>query len=61
MRRSLRLVDSYYDLLASEARQAGFLAVVRGEIPEANWYRMGRSNGARRKRTRACVMDRDDV
>ena len=37
-----QLVDSYYDLLASEARQAGFLAVVRGEIPEANWYRMGR-------------------
>ncbi len=36
------LSSSYYDLLASEARQASFLAIARGEIPESNWYRLGR-------------------
>jgi len=34
--------DSYYDLLASEARLASYLAISSGEIPSAHWFSMGR-------------------
>lgn len=34
--------DSYFDLLASEARLTSFLAVARGEIPVKHWFRLGR-------------------
>ena len=34
--------DSYYDLLASEARLTSFLTIARGEIPEKHWFRLGR-------------------
>ncbi|MGE3955508.1 MAG: glucoamylase family protein [Vicinamibacterales bacterium] len=37
-----RLDDSYYDLLASEARVASFLAIAKGDAPEAHWFRLGR-------------------
>jgi hypothetical protein len=33
-----------YDLLASEARIAAFLAVAKGEIPQESWFMMGRSH-----------------
>ncbi|HYF01575.1 MAG TPA: glucoamylase family protein, partial [Planctomycetota bacterium] len=33
---------SYYDLLASEARLASFLAVARRQVPQAHWFRLGR-------------------
>lgn len=36
------LDKSYYDLLASEARQAGFFAIAKGEIPQAHWFHLGR-------------------
>lgn len=32
-----------YDLLASEARLASFLAVAKGDIPAKHWFRLGRS------------------
>lgn len=32
----------YYDLLASEARLASFLAIVKGDAPEAHWFALGR-------------------
>ena len=32
----------HYDLLASEARLASYVAVVRREVPEAHWYALGR-------------------
>ncbi|HEX7477198.1 MAG TPA: glucoamylase family protein [Polyangiales bacterium] len=32
----------YYDLLASEARLASYLAIVKGDAPEAHWYALGR-------------------
>ena len=35
--------DSYYDLLASEARQTSFLAVARGEVERRHWRRLGRA------------------
>src|SRR4029453_8040325 len=33
---------SFYDLLASEARLASFLAVARGQGPQAHWFHLGR-------------------
>ncbi|HET9494407.1 MAG TPA: glucoamylase family protein, partial [Chloroflexia bacterium] len=38
----LRRDNSYYDLLASEARLASYLAIARGDVPQAHWFRMGR-------------------
>ncbi|ATW26012.1 GH36-type glycosyl hydrolase domain-containing protein [Candidatus Formimonas warabiya] len=38
-----KLTNSYYDLFASEARITSFLAVVRGEVPEEHWFRLGKS------------------
>ncbi len=37
------LDKSYYDLLASEARQASYLAIARGEVPQSHWFRLGRT------------------
>ncbi|HEY7922921.1 MAG TPA: glucoamylase family protein, partial [Vicinamibacteria bacterium] len=36
------LDSSYYDLLASEARLASFIAIARGELPETHWFHLGR-------------------
>ncbi|WP_089609262.1 GH36-type glycosyl hydrolase domain-containing protein [Dehalobacterium formicoaceticum] len=38
-----KLTDSYYDLLASEARITSFLAIARGEVPAEHWFRLGKS------------------
>ncbi|MEP6768927.1 MAG: glucoamylase family protein [Acidobacteriota bacterium] len=38
-----RLDPGYYDLLASEARLASFLAIARGDVPASHWYRLGRA------------------
>ena len=38
----LRPDNSYYDLLASEARLASFVAIAKGDIPQDHWFRMGR-------------------
>ncbi|MDD2499012.1 MAG: glucoamylase family protein, partial [Desulfitobacteriaceae bacterium] len=38
-----KLTNSYYDLLASEARITSFLAVARGEVPMEHWFRLGKS------------------
>jgi cyclic beta-1,2-glucan synthetase len=32
----------HYDLLASEARLASYLAIVKHEVPESHWYALGR-------------------
>jgi len=37
------LDPSYYDLLASEARLASFLAIAKGEVPAEHWFRLGRA------------------
>lgn len=34
--------NSYYDLLASEARLASFLAIALGEVPQEHWFYIGR-------------------
>ena len=33
---------SYYDLLASEARLAGFVAIAQGQLPQQSWFALGR-------------------
>jgi cyclic beta-1,2-glucan synthetase len=37
-----RTDPSYYDLLASEARVASFLAIAKGDISESHWFHLGR-------------------
>ena len=37
-----RLDASSYDLLASEARLASFVAIAKGDIPARHWFRLGR-------------------
>ncbi len=32
-----------YDLLASEARLASFIAIAKGEVPPSHWFRLGRA------------------
>ncbi|HEX7880578.1 MAG TPA: glucoamylase family protein, partial [Candidatus Eisenbacteria bacterium] len=32
----------YYDLLASEARLASFIAIAKGDVPEEHWFHLGR-------------------
>lgn len=34
--------NSFYDLLASEARLASFVAIAKGDVPVEHWFRMGR-------------------
>jgi cellobiose phosphorylase len=33
---------SYYDLLASEARFCSFIAIAQGQLPQENWFALGR-------------------
>jgi cyclic beta-1,2-glucan synthetase len=37
------LDGSYYDLLASEARLASFLAIAKNDLPVDHWFRLGRT------------------
>ena len=37
-----RLENSFYDLLASEARMASFVAIAQGKLPEEHWFALGR-------------------
>ncbi len=34
--------NSYYDLLASEARVASFVGIAKGDVPQDHWFRLGR-------------------
>jgi cellobiose phosphorylase len=34
--------QSYYDLLASEARLCSFVAIAQGELPQESWFALGR-------------------
>ncbi len=37
-----RCDDSYYDLLASEARLCNFVAIAQGQLPQESWFALGR-------------------
>ena len=39
---SYRRDSSYYDLLASEARLCSFVAIAQGQVPQENWFALGR-------------------
>ena len=41
--RSHSLDASYYDLLASEARLASFVAIAKNEVPVDHWFHLGRT------------------
>jgi len=38
-----RLDPAHYDLLASEARLASFVAIAKGDVPEKHWFHLGRA------------------
>lgn len=38
-----KLTEASYDLLASEARLASYLAIIRREVPRKHWFKLGRS------------------
>jgi hypothetical protein len=40
--RNQRVHDASYDMLASEARIATFLAIARGELPQQSWFKLAR-------------------
>ncbi len=42
--------ESYYDLLASEARLASFVAIAKGDVPSTHWFHLGRPTTALRRR-----------
>jgi cyclic beta-1,2-glucan synthetase len=37
------LDTNFYDLLASEARLASFIAIAKGDLPAKHWFRLGRT------------------
>ena len=37
-----RLDPGFYDLLASEARLASFVAIAKGDVPQHHWFHLGR-------------------
>ena len=52
---------SYYDLLASEARLASFMAVAKNEVPVEHWFRLGRTLTYAGGRHGAGVVEREHV
>ena len=42
-RHATRWIRSYYDLLASEARLASFVAIAKNDVPVDHWFRLGRT------------------
>src|SRR5262249_30739738 len=45
-----RLHPAGYDLLASEARTAAFVAIAKGDIPQESWFHLGRGLTSRKGR-----------
>jgi hypothetical protein len=39
-----RVEESAYDLLASEARMAAFVAIAKGDVPQESWAHLGRAH-----------------
>jgi len=42
--RAEKLHDACYDMIASEARIATFLAIARDQLPQQSWFRLGRQH-----------------
>jgi len=45
-----KLTDSYYDLLASEARQASLVAIAKKDVPQKHWNNLSRTMTVLKKR-----------
>ena len=56
-----RSIRSCYDLLASEARLASFVAIAKGDMPARHWFRLGRTVTPDRRRRGAGVLVGLDV
>ena len=56
-----RADQSYYDLLASEARLCSFVAIAQGHLPQDNWFAMGRLLVSGGRRADAAFLERVDV
>jgi cyclic beta-1,2-glucan synthetase len=41
-----QIINSHYDLLASEARVAAFLAIARGDLPQESWFKLSREHAS---------------
>ncbi len=41
-----QLDEGCYDLLASEARMASYVAIIKGDVPVSHWFRLGRGLAA---------------
>ena len=46
--------NSYYDLLASEARLASFVAIAQGQLPQESWFALGPATDHGGRRAAAC-------
>ena len=51
-----RLESACYDLSASEARIATFVAIAKGDIPQESWFYLGRGQTQCEKRARADLL-----
>lgn len=51
-----KLTDSYYDLLASEARQASLVAIAKHDIPAKHWQNLSRTLTTMNGYKRTCIM-----
>ena len=56
-----RLDSGHYDLLASEARLASFVAIAKGDVPSSHWFQLEPSLDAGRQRLRSDLLVRIDV
>ena len=56
-----RLDASFYDLLASEARLASFVAIAQGKLPQEHWFSLGRLLTTVGRPAGAAVVERLDV
>ena len=50
-----------YDLLCSEARIGAFVAIAKGEAPQASWFKLGRTHTVAYGRPSADLVDGHDV
>lgn len=51
-----KLTDSYYDLLASEARQASLVAIAKHDIPSKHWQNLSRTLTTMNGYKRTCIL-----
>lgn len=55
------LTDSYYDFLASEARQAAIVAIAKGDVPSKSWNNLSRTLTSLGGYKRINFLDRNSI